>query len=86
MRREDGREIHVGDGLGVRMRGENPSQGDRVDGLSPDKTGHLRGAEDFVSGTEESSSRVKAQGVHGEQWGPLQWLAWWDQAKQGSHV
>lgn len=64
MRREDGREGRVGDGCQVRE--ENPSQGDGVDGLSPNKTGHLGGAEDFVSGTEESSSRAKAQGVRGE--------------------
>lgn len=76
----------MGDGLGVRMREENPSQGDRVDGLSPNKTGPLGGAEDFVSGTEESGSRVKAQGARGERRGPTQRLAWLDQTKQGSHV
>ena len=50
-----------------------------MDGVSPSKTGHLGGAEDLVSGTKGSSSRVKAQG-------PLQQLIWLDQIGQGSSV
>lgn len=60
-RREDGCEIRLGDRSDVGMREENPSRRNGVGGVSPNKTGHLEGAEDFMSGTEEPSSRVKAQ-------------------------
>lgn len=66
------------------MREENPSPGNGVGSVSPNKTGHLEGAEDFMSGTEESSSRVKAQDMYSKQQGPLQqfiWLVGPDQTK-----
>lgn len=54
--------------------------------VCPKQDETLGGWEDFVSGAEEPSRGVKAQGVCRELWGLLQQLIWSNQMLQGSRA